>query len=694
MKRRAAFLTIGSVAALAWPSVASGQRFIERPPSDSTVLLDTVVAAENRFFAEWMRVWRISQYSRHVLGDEAFEQMAAGSRGENYHCHPDTWGPNTPIGQGRLIKSDFSFYSVCPSWDLGEVQSNIDERRSLDEVIDADHRDTARMARAVMLGVLDSAARILPGNDFLTGQRVRFRVDQRDLDPALAIARECAGTPWWCLALAGYVHAVRGDVVAADSAFADALGAMPRQDHCVWNNISTLLDSASRSNYIWLSCAKRDSANERIWWLAQPLYLEPGNARRVEQYARRVWLLLHTALDRDERFDWRDKVGGDARKLMVERYGWPAEAVWGGPLQDRGHTGYLSAHVSVANAPYTTYEYAKPRAHTIPSWAAWSDPFHATPTDWNVSEPPVSERPEPKMGPPTVALSGVRTGPRPIQWNWWPAEHFEPARPIVQLPDGQHAILRRDANLLLAVSTQLSNEILRRQPDDTIRHVTLLASERPGEVERIADADGVPDHAVVVTGTIPSRPAVFGLEFAAPERAGGPPAGRLRFGLTPPPTLAAMRSGERAVSDPVLLRAPAGDDALPNDAESALRFMAPSMRAGAAGRMGVYWETYGFQPTDTVEVAVWIERYTSQGIIRRFGIALGVATDLNTPIAMSWREPQAATRRNVIDGPVTIIGRSVILDTSRLLKGDYWLDVAVRKPGGQPVRGRTSFVVK
>jgi hypothetical protein len=114
-----------------------------------------------------------------------------------------------------------------------------------------------------------------------------------------------------------------------------------------------------------------------------------------------------------------------------------------------------------------------------------------------------------------------------------------------------------------------------------------------------------------------------------------------------------------------------------------------------AGKLGVYWETYGFAPSDSIEVAVWIERHTPQGLARRFGIALRIATDLNTPVAMGWQEPQTSGNRTMVpSGPVQIIGHSVVLDTSKLPPGNYWLDVAVRKRGHDPVRGRTNFVVK
>jgi hypothetical protein len=282
-------------------------------------------------------------------------------------------------------------------------------------------------------------------------------------------------------------------------------------------------------------------------------------------------------------------------------------------------------------------------------------------------------------------------GPR-TEWSWWPSEHFAPGRPLVQLPAGQQVMLRRAHDVLLAVATDLSPELLHRSVSDTIDHIALVVSDKPGAVQRIAESRGLVGSALVIQANVDATPAVAGVEFAA-RSAKSPPGGRLRFGIVPPPPLSAMHTGDLAVSDPVLLRVKTPGAVLPNDAAGALALMATSRTVASNRQLGVYWETYGFAPADTVEIAVWIERYTPQGIVRRFGIALRVATDLNTPVSMSWREP-GVNRASVVAGTVPTFGRSVIVDTSKLIKGSYWLDIAVRKAGHEAVRGRTSFVVQ
>jgi hypothetical protein len=265
---------------------------------------------------------------------------------------------------------------------------------------------------------------------------------------------------------------------------------------------------------------------------------------------------------------------------------------------------------------------------------------------------------------------------------------------LVQLPDGQRVILRRQDSLLLAVATEIpSSAQLNDQLAGAIGHVMLVSSERPGAVTRLGEFTAYPGETFVASAAIPSRPALVALEFAP---IGDQFGGRLRYGITPPPPLSAMHVGEVAVSDPVLMMQASSDNAAPpSDPVQAIQRMAGKALAPKSGQIGVYWETYGLAPSDSVEFAVWIERYTPQGFARRFGIALHIATDLNTPVAMSWQEPQTSGNRTMVpSGAVQIMGHSVTVDSSKLPPGDYWLDVAVRKPGRVDVRGRTSFVVR
>jgi hypothetical protein len=679
---------------------ASGQGASRGAPADSALraLRDSVIASERRFLAKWDTAWMRSEHERHQFSMSDDAATLDGSRHQNYHCHPEFRSARSATIQGRLIQSTHGWFSVCPSFDIGDIRIPLNERIDLDGVLTDTLRAAVRVARRALIATLDTVNGLLPGDDFLAGQRIRMLVDQWEFDSALVAARGCRATRWWCAALAGYVHASRGEVSPADSAFTAAFAAMPREERCAWNDYRLVIDFDSRDKYGAASCDKRDALNERLWWLADPLFIEPGNERKVEQDVRTTLLALRTALDRDERFSWDPKIGNDARRAMIERYGWPSYAFWGGPLQDRSHTGYLWSNHSPPNEPYTTYEYFGSRVHTIPLWAAITDPFHSMPTDWNLTKDAARDSaPRRERAMPPSELFTARVGAPPLQppEYWWPIEHFEPRRPLVQLPSGQQALLRREKGALLAVATELNAETTRHRAGDTIPGIALVTSDGPRSLQRVAEARGVVGGPLEIDGLVGSSPVVVGVEYDAGGRRGSA-AGRLRFGVTPPLPLSAMTTGGVAISDPVILRAPASpDEAIPNDPVSALKRMATSHFVNKPGRFGVYWETYGFRPSDTVEVAVWVERSTAQGIVRRLGIVMGMATDLNTPIAISWKEPESSHRAHVFsEGNVTVVGRSVVIDVSNLPAGEYRLEVAVRRAGQDAAVGRTTFVVR
>jgi hypothetical protein len=275
----------------------------------------------------------------------------------------------------------------------------------------------------------------------------------------------------------------------------------------------------------------------------------------------------------------------------------------------------------------------------------------------------------------------------------WPVEHFASQDDIHQLPNSQIAFLRRDANVLFAAATDLDRQTVGRQSGTEIDSIALIVSEGPELFTRVATKRGQVDAPFTLRGSIPSRPAIASLEVA-PDAA-HPRAARLRFAIHPPQPLSALKPLETAISDPVLLQALPADVTAPCDPDSALRMMASSTIIQPVGRAVVYWESYGFAPSDSVEIAVWVRRTTSQGLARRFGIALNIATDANHPVVTSWGERQAGHGACVIPGRVPIIARSVSVDVSHLMPGDYLIEIAMRR-GGQtePVVGGRPFTVR
>jgi hypothetical protein len=640
-------------------------RPVERPgatPPDTGQLVRSAIEAERQFLALWRREWMESDT----------HERPGGARIGAIHCHHDgqPYAPN-------LIRSARSARSWCPTWGLAERRQpgtpTSDEWRdgTVDSTLDARRRPRIAAARGRLLQLLDSTERLVPTSDFVAGQRVRFRLDAGDADGAEQVARGCRATPSWCAALVGYVHAVRGRLPAADSAFTAARALMSATERCGWDDVGPLLPPADRARYAALPCAARDSVSARVWWVSDPLLIEPGNERRVEHDARRTLIRLRAALSEDERHHWQPLDGGDALIEMVVRYGWPSRSVWGGRHEDATHTGWLAGHGSAGSPPYVTAEYAGARWHVVPPLRTALDPASARGADW-------------QLHPADVSRPG----------RWWPTEHYaRRAGPLVQLAEGQWALFRRRDASLLAVATALDAGVLGVPAGDSV-DAALLVSSHPDAVRQIARVRAAVGTALVLQAPTASGPALVGVEL--PGDSARPTAARARFGIAAPPSLATMRPGEIAVSDPLLFQPSDGTEALPDGADAAIARMLTTTRLRGVRRLGLYWESYGVAAGDTVDVAVRLERRDRTRLLRRLAERLHMASEQDGAVAVRWREPQpgrAAAR--VIDGPVPVQSRSLVLDVSGLPPGRYWLDVSVARPGQTAaVQGRRELVIE
>jgi hypothetical protein len=173
--------------------------------------------------------------------------------------------------------------------------------------------------RATLIAMFDSLGAIHPGDDWLAGMRVHYRVDGGDAAAADSVARSCRATAWWCLALIGYADHVLGQTAAAESAFVQSLATMPSDERCRWRDISTLLPDRTRGRYEKLGCDARAPIEERYWMLSRPQLDRPTNEWRTEFYVRRVQSRIAEKAVTPQPSSW----GQDAAELVL-RYGWPS----------------------------------------------------------------------------------------------------------------------------------------------------------------------------------------------------------------------------------------------------------------------------------------------------------------------------------------------------------------------------------
>src|SRR5262249_18282262 len=139
--------------------------------------------------------------------------------------------------------------SMCPNWIPSDEQAPDDERLSLDGALYPVWRERVREARTILLDSLANLAKLRPNDGWITGQRVRFLVDQGQSDSAVALARNCSAERAWCAQLTGFALHAAGQFARADSAFDAAAASMSPKERCEWTDAELLLDRAGRSAY-------------------------------------------------------------------------------------------------------------------------------------------------------------------------------------------------------------------------------------------------------------------------------------------------------------------------------------------------------------------------------------------------------------------------------------------------------------
>lgn len=437
-----------------------------------------------------------------------------------------------------------------------------------------------RRARARLLQDLEQAGSELPGDDWIIGQRVRYLVEGRDTS-AIGVARSCAARKWWCDALVGYALHVNGNFVGADSAFSLALDGMPPALRCHWINVSPLLDSELRRPYRRLPCAEREARLGRIWWMADPLFMTPGNERRTEHFSR----VLHTALQQEARNTHGLSWGGDLAELTV-RFGWPEK--W---------TQQPSASMYPGVEPMITGHEREPG-------------FHFFLTAW----PPDS------LGLVTDSLWEIDQFP--------PQEKYAPlyARAFARL-DAQVARFRRGDSTLIVAAYDVSRDTLFRDRKFRAALVAMGDEKLPAAMQETADAP----RRQVLTVMSPWKSQLIGVELLAGDSAG---AARWRSGFSEIP----LEHDRISVSDLLFID---GQASLPGSLADAIPRAHGGTEFARNAKVGLFWELYGETPADSaLPISLTISPLET-GILRSALGALRIAPK-PTPLNIRWQENGAA----------------------------------------------------
>jgi hypothetical protein len=464
-----------------------------------------------------------------------------------------------------------------------------------------DEPDRIGVARLLLLARLDDAARARPTDDWIAGQRVRYLVEHRWADTAVAAARECRGTRWWCLALEGYARHGLRDYAGADSVYAAAFGAMPPAERCRWSNLSTLLADGDARRYRRLTCAQRQAANQRIWWLAQPFYSVPGHDLRTEHYAR----LTMTGMLRNAASP-HDLAWGDDLAELVVRYGWPTW--WTRPF---ARAGAVETPGALGHEPAPSFWFfAEP---SVPDSAGRDR--EAAPR-WDVSR----DRPPSRYAPPY-------------------------ARSFGEIRYAQVARFRRDRRFLVVGAFDLRRDTLFAFADPEVA----VSVARDARTPPTTGPALFPWSTGIIGVTAPWSPAIVSIEAREDDDRR---AARLRALFDRP---------SEWLSD-LLLFVP-GEE-LPDSAEAALLVSLRGYQISKGGRVGLFWETYGEPARDSMDVEVKVVRGAGRrqghpALGRTECAPAGKAS-----VAVSWRDAAAPSgpraRAVTVDLAALKTGRYVV----------------------------------
>lgn len=415
--------------------------------------------------------------------------------------------------------------------------------------------------RGVLVHRLSEAAEAAPGEPWIVGQLVRYLVESDDVQGAVAVTHGCRAEPWWCRALEGYALHHGGRIPEAEAAFAGALATMPEAVRARWTDPGLLLRPADRRALGAMDAPARAEAGRRLWWLADPLWSEPGNDRLTEHYARWTVDRIQERARQVDRTPWAD----DSREVLV-RYG-PMVA-WEraeGPIHAR------TAETSVIGHGYDR------------SW------------EWI---PPLSMALDPAT---------LRSAVWPLEEEAPTATRYRPAQVRRMLPlVVQAARFRRPDGQVLVLGYALPADSL---PSGARLRLAAVAMAGPEGPAREARRDAAP-----ATGTLslrlPAGAAVLSVEVR--DDSTGTLA-RWREGLAP--------AVESRISELLLLAHP---DARPTELAEAARIARASAQVRAGEQVAVFWELYGVAATDSLTLTVALVAPRA-GWVRRRLQALGVA---------------------------------------------------------------------
>jgi hypothetical protein len=491
--------------------------------------------------------------------------------------------------------------------------------------------------RAELLETLDQVAAEIPGDDWVLGQRIHYLGEAGLWDEAETLARECGGaTRWWCEALRGHALHHLDRFQEAEAAFDRALEGMEPETAREWRDMERILDRDGYRRYRAFDEGAREALEQRVWAIADPLFLVPGNDLRTAHLSRRVASTIRERARNPHNIGW----GSDMTEITV-RYG-PIH----GWEQERGSWNHVGP-------PRVLGRFHPKSRGLLPPGRYLEDPATLPPGEWRTDQRRSRARYAPSYAPRIHALEPevlrFRRGDSVLVLAAWEVEGSvdHPGADWIPAPEEGY----RSGLFLLPLGSQGegSRELLRSEAESgAIGRLRLRAP--PGE------------YLLSVESWHPTETRAW----------------RSREGLRHEPLV----RGVIALSDLALLEPVTGPGSSrgkeePSSLDDILPRILPRGEVPPGGIVEVAWEVYGLETQETaLRFRVTVGR-EEPGLLRRAGQWLRLV-EPEAPVVVAWSEAAP-----IIWGPWL---RTVTLDLSTLEPGDYRLRLELEPLGRTAVR--------
>jgi len=545
------------------------------------------------------------------------------------------------------------------------------------------------LARSQLLTELGEIANQIPGDGWILGHRILYQLESGAMAQAESLARSCNLAPddaWWCSALLGLILHRQGKTDEATTVFRGALRAMPVAEARRWTAARFLLDGDGRSLMEAASDDERERLERRVWLMADPLYMVPGNDRQVEQYARFVVRKIRETGNNPYDIPW----DADLEELLI-RYG--QEIGWERARSTSMPSGLQDGRSVIGRQVPGGVEY-------LPD-GAWLDDPSTIPTGVWFPEAwvPRSSYRAPyarTVIPLESQVARFRRGDSLLVVTAFaPAAEAGPRRPAT-------VSRRRDRGIIVGE---------RRTPErsDPFGSVSGFGVEAPDSgPEEEADPrgsttapfaffavplggegeeDGEPREILDGTGTLgayqvmlPNGRYLLSMEAWDQEES---KMWRARQGVAQRSILPDIPT----VSDLVILTAEAPDAELAGSLDEALPRVRPGTRLFPGETVAVAWEIYGLRPEEPVALTLGLDRGEG-GLLQRAGEFLRIVQP-EAPITLGFEETAPG------GGILGRAFRSVNLTLPETLEpGEYVLSLEVQLSGRSPITTERRFVVE